>query len=335
MAAIKNISIVGDGGWGTTLAVVLAKKGFAVTMWGAFPDHIETLKSTRENAKFLPGVKIPDNVKFTASLGDAVKNSELVVLAVPSQFMRAVLTMLKMENLSGKMFLSVTKGIENGTLKRMSEIIREMLGNHRLAILSGPTIALEVANGSPSTAVAASEDLDFAREVQGVFMTDRFRVYAASDVVGVEVGGSLKNIIAIAAGSVDALGFGTNAKAALLTRGLVEMVRLGVAMGGKIETFYGLSGLGDLMTTCISQYSRNRWLGEEIGKGKKLKDILKETDMVVEGVVTSRSAFDLSKKYGVEMPITCEIYKVLYENKDPKKAVHDLMTRSPKIEGEY
>jgi glycerol-3-phosphate dehydrogenase (NAD(P)+) len=335
MPKIKNICVIGDGGWGTTLAVLLAKKDYSVTVWGAFPEYIEVLKSARENAKFLPGVKIPDNVKFTASLGEALKGKEIVVLAVPSQFMRGVLTMLKMEDLSDKLFVSVTKGIENGTLKRMSEVIGEVLGERKLAVLSGPTIALEVANGSPSTAVAASRDLDFAILVQEIFMTDRFRVYATDDITGVEVGGSLKNIIAIAAGCVDALGFGTNAKAALLTRGLVEMVRLGAAMGGKAKTFYGLSGLGDLMTTCMSQYSRNRWLGEEIGKGKSLKNVLKETDMVVEGVATAKSAFDLASKYKVDMPITSEIHKVLYENKDPKKAVHDLMTRAPKIEGEY
>ncbi len=333
MKNIKNICVIGDGGWGTTLAVLVAKKHYNVTIWGAFPEYIETLKITRDNIKFLPGVKIPDNVKFTSVMSDALRGSELVVLAVPSQYMRGVLNMLKMEDLSDKLFVSVTKGIENSTLKRMSEVIHEVLGKLSLSVLSGPTIALEVANGSPSTAVAASEDISLACEVQRIFMTDRFRIYATDDVVGVEMGGSLKNIIAIAAGAVDALGFGTNAKAALLTRGLVEMVRLGVAMGGKTETFYGLSGLGDLTTTCISQYSRNRWLGEEIGKGKKLKDLLNETDMVVEGVVTAKSAFNLAKKYNVEMPITSEIYKVLYENKDPHSAVHDLMTRAPKIEG--
>ena len=192
-----------------------------------------------------------------------------------------------------------------------------------------------MANGAPATVVAASDDTNLVKEVQALFTTERFRVYTASDVIGVELGGSLKNIIAIAAGATDAMGFGANAKAALLTRGLVEIVRIGVAMGAKRETFYGLSGLGDLATTCISQYSRNRWLGEEIGKGKKLKEILSETDMVVEGVATAKSAYDLSRKYKVEMPITAEIYKVLYENKDPKQAVHDLMTRTPKTEGEY
>jgi glycerol-3-phosphate dehydrogenase (NAD(P)+) len=208
----------------------------------------------------------------------------------------------------------------------------DVLGRRRLSVLSGPTIALEVANGSPSTAVAASEDSGFAAETQEVFFTDRFRVYTSSDVTGVELGGSLKNIVAIAAGVCDGLGFGTNAKAALLTRGLVEITRLGVAMGADKETFYGLSGLGDLATTCVSRYSRNRWFGEEIAKARKTADILKETDMVVEGIATTKSAYELAAKYKVEMPITEEIYKVLYENKDPQKAVRDLMVRAPKPE---
>ncbi len=335
MTNMKKICIVGDGGWGTTLSILLAKKGFDTTLWGAFPDYIEVLRRGRENVKFLPGIKLPDTIKITASLDEAVRGKELVILAVPSQYMRGVLTMLKMQDLSGKILVSVTKGIENGTLKRMSEVVYEVLGRQALAVLSGPTIALEVANGAPTTVVAASGDERLAKEIQDVFMTDRFRVYASNDVIGVELGGSLKNIIAIAAGACDALGFGTNAKAAVLTRGLVEIVRLGLAMGAKQETFYGLSGLGDLTTTCISQYSRNRWLGEEVGRGKRLKEILKETDMVVEGVATARSAHDLARKYKVEMPITSEIYKVLYENKDPKAAVHDLMTRSPKDEGNY
>ena len=332
MAPIKNISIIGDGGWGTTLAILLSNKGFNITLWGAFPEYIEILKARKENVKFLPGVDIPHNVKFTSSMGEALRAKELVVLAVPSQFTRGVFTILKMEDLTGKKFVSVTKGIENGTLKRISEVAYDVLGKQAFAVLSGPTIALEVANGAPTTVVAASDDPGLAREIQDVFMTERFRVYTTDDVIGVELGGSLKNIIAIAAGATDAMGFGANAKAALLTRGLVEITRLGVAMGARRETFYGLSGLGDLTTTCISQYSRNRWLGEQIGKGKKLKDILKETDMVVEGVATARSAYDLSKKYKVEMPITEEIYRILYENKDPKKSVYDLMTRAPKDE---
>jgi len=335
MKKMNKIAVIGDGGWGTTLAVLLSGKGFDLSLWGAFPEYIDIVKEKRENIKFLPGIKIPKSIKITSSLEDALREKELVILAVPSQFMRSVLELLKMQDLSGKAFVSVAKGVENATLKRMSEVVFEVLGECRLAVLSGPTIALEVANGSPTTIVSASLDMEFAKEIQDIFMTDRFRVYACTDVIGVELGGSLKNIIAIAAGALDAMGYGTNAKAALLTRGLVEIVRLGVAMGSRKETFYGLSGLGDLMTTCVSQYSRNRWLGEEIGKGKKLADVLKQTDMVVEGVATAKSVHDISIKYKVDMPITAEIYKVLYENKDPKKAVHDLMTRAPKIEGEY
>lgn len=334
MAKTRRISVIGDGGWGTTLAMLLSKKGFEVALWGAFPDYVETLKHTRENIKFLPNIKIPEAVKITASLDEALSNKDVVILAIPSQFARGIVTRLKMCDLSNKIFVSVIKGIETSSLKRISEVIVEALGEIPLAVLSGPTIALEVANGSPTTSVAASRIPELAMEVQDIFMTGRFRVYTSSDIIGVELGGSLKNIIAIAAGALDALGFGTNAKAALLTRGLAEIVRLGLAMGARRETFYGLSGLGDLTTTCISPYSRNRWLGEEIGKGKILKEILKETEMVVEGVATARSAFELSKKYKVDMPITAEIYKVLYENKSPKTAVQDLMTRSPKSESE-
>ncbi|OGW78543.1 MAG: glycerol-3-phosphate dehydrogenase [Omnitrophica bacterium RIFCSPHIGHO2_02_FULL_46_20] len=331
----KNIGIVGDGGWGTTLAVILAKKGCNVTLWGAFPDYIKILKTKKVNTKFLPGIRIPDEVEITSSLDDAINRKDIVVLAAPSQYMRPILTRLAAYKTSDKIFVSVTKGIENKSLKRMSEIIREILGEALISVLSGPTIAREVAQDIPTTIVASSQDIAIAKEIQSVFMTDRFRVYTNSDIVGVELGGSLKNTIAIAAGISDALGFGTNAKAALLTRGLVEMARLGVAMGAKKETFYGLSGLGDLATTCISLYSRNRRFGEEIGKGKTLKEALKETEMVVEGVATTESAHELANKNKIEMPITEQIYKVLYEDKDPKKAVHDLMTRSPKKEGVY
>jgi glycerol-3-phosphate dehydrogenase (NAD(P)+) len=297
---------------------------------------VETVKTKRVNAKFLPGVKIPHEVNITSSLDEAVDNKDVLVLAVPSQYMRSVLTRLTPYKLAGKPIVSVTKGIENKTLKRMSEIARELLGDKiGVCVLSGPTIAHEVAKGSPTTLVASSGNMALAKDIQNIFITDRFRVYSNNDVIGVELGGSLKNIIAIAAGISDALGFGTNAKAALLTRGLVEMTRLGVAMGAKKDTFYGLSGLGDLTTTCISKYSRNHHFGEEIGRGKTLKEALMETEMVVEGVATTESAYELAKKHKVEMPIINEIYKVLYEGKDPKKGVHDLMTRSPKEEGFY
>jgi glycerol-3-phosphate dehydrogenase (NAD(P)+) len=332
MKTIRNISVIGDGGWGTTLAILLARKKYEVTLWGAFPEYIEELKRKRVNTKFLPNIPIPDEVRMTASLDDALKGRDLIVLAVPSQHMRSALNKLKPYKFSEEIFVSVTKGIENKTLKRMSEVIKETLCSVKIAVLSGPTIAHEVALKIPTTIVASSDDMNTARVVQDVFMADHFRVYASEDVIGTELGGSLKNVIAIAAGISDGLKFGTNAKAALLTRGLVEMVRLGVAMGAKKETFYGLSGLGDLATTCISPYSRNRHFGEEIGRGMVLKDALKETEMVVEGVATTQSAYDLAKKYKIEMPIITEIYKVIYENKDPKKAVIDLMTRPAKAE---
>ena len=335
MAKAKNISIIGDGGWGTTLAILLSGKGHDVTLWGAFPEYVETVKAKRVNAKFLPGVKIPHEINITSSLNEAVEGKDIIVLAVPSQYMRSVLTRLTAYRLSDKIFVSVTKGIENKTLKRMSEIAHELLGKIDVCVLSGPTIAHEVVQGSPTTIVASSSNTTLAKEIQSVFITDRFRVYTNSDIIGVELGGSLKNIIAIAAGISDALGFGTNAKSALLTRGLVEMARLGVAMGAKRETFYGLSGLGDLTTTCISKYSRNHHFGEEIGKGKTFKEVLKETEMIVEGVATTESAYELAKRHKVEMPIIGEIYKVLYEKKDPKAGVRDLMTRSPKEEGFY
>jgi len=329
---IKNISVIGDGGWGTTLAILLSRKGCEVTLWGAFPDYTDILKSNRVNDKFLPGIRIPSGINITSSLDEAMEGKDLIVLAVPSQYSRAVLTRLSAYKVFAEIFVSVTKGIENKTLKRMSEIIHEVLGNVRLAVLSGPTIAHEVALKVPTTIVSCANDIELAKKVQDVFMTDEFRIYSSTDVIGVEIGGSLKNVVAIAAGISDGLGFGTNAKAALLTRGLVEMVRLGVVMGAKKETFYGLSGLGDLATTCISPYSRNRHFGEQIGKGKTLKDALKESEMVVEGVATAESALELSKKYKVEMPITAEIYKVIYENKDPRKAVNDLMTRPARVE---
>jgi len=335
MPKMKNISIIGDGGWGTTLAILLAGKGHDVTLWGAFPEYVETIRTKRVNAKFLPGVKIPHEIKITSSLNEAVESKDIMVLAVPSQYMRSVLTRLTAYKLSDKIFVSVTKGIENKTLKRMSEIAHELLGKIDICALSGPTIAHEVAQGSPTTIVASSGNITLAKEIQNVFITDLFRVYTNSDIIGVELGGSLKNVIAIAAGICDALGFGTNAKSALLTRGLFEMARLGIAMGAKRETFYGLSGLGDLTTTCISKYSRNHHFGEEIGKGKTSKEALKETEMVVEGMATTESAYELAKRHKVEMPIVSEIYKVLYEKKDPKAGVHDLMTRSPKEEGFY
>ena len=333
ISQIGKITILGDGGWGTTLARLLALKGYEVRLWGAFKDNIRLIAKKKVNQKFLPGIKLPDSIEFTSNLCEAVKGANLIVLAVPSQYLRQVLKQLKHLNISSGKFLSVIKGIEIRTLMRISQVIRQELKNGiRLAVLSGPTIALEVAKGIPTTAVISSPDKKLAESLQHIFMTERFRVYTNSDMIGVELGGSLKNIIAIACGICDGLGFGANTKAALLTRGLLEIGRLGAAMGARKETFSGLTGLGDLVTTCISPYSSNRFVGEQIGKGKGLKKILSKMEMVAEGVTTAKSAYQLSKKYKISMPITEEVYFVLYKNKNPLKAVNDLMTRERKEE---
>lgn len=328
-----EIAVIGDGGWGTTLAILLKRKGFSVTLWGAFGDYVKLLDRKRENVKFLPGIRIPKNIKITSDLDQAVSNKQLIVLAVPSQYLRSVLKRIKLQRcLPGAAFLSVTKGIEIGSSKRMSEVVREELGNVPLAVLSGPTIAHELAKGLPTTAVIASADKNLRKLLQNIFMTEGFRIYTNEDIVGVELGGSLKNIIAIACGISDGLGFGSNAKAALLSRGLAEISRLGKAMGAKVTTFSGLSGLGDLVTTCVSPYSRNRFVGVQIGKGKTLKQVKDNMQMIAEGVPTTKSTYQLSRKYKVYMPITEEIYSVLYKNKSPVKAVKDLMTREKKEE---
>jgi glycerol-3-phosphate dehydrogenase (NAD(P)+) len=328
-----DIAVLGDGGWGTTLAILLSRKGFRVTLWGAFADYVQYLNKKRINTKFLPSIKIPKEVEITHDLKHAVRGKDLIILAVPSQYLRQTLKKIRRFNPYNEgLYLSVTKGIEIGTLKRMSEVVHDVLGRVRLAVLSGPTIAHEVAYGVPTTAVIASHDEKIRRFLQSVFMTERFRIYTNSDVIGVELGGSLKNIIAIACGASDGLGFGTNTKAALLSRGLVEISRLGQAMGAEKNTFAGISGLGDLVTTCISPYSRNRFVGEQIGKGKSLKQIKKSMQMVAEGVPTTKSAYTLSLKHKVPMPIIKEVYLVLYKNKSPLKAVRDLMTRERREE---
>ena len=333
MRAINKITILGDGGWGTTLAILLAGKGYKITLWGAFKDNIAEVNKTRINQKFLPGIRLPSSIVLTSDLVLALKAADLIVLAIPSQFIRQVLKRVKELDVSFIPFLSVVKGIETETQMRVSEIIYQELGkNLRLAVLSGPTIALEVAKEVPTTAVVSSSDEKLAKSLQRVFMTRRFRVYTNPDVVGVELGGSLKNVIAIACGISDGLGFGANTKAALLARGLAEISRMGIAAGAKKETFSGITGLGDLVTTCISRHSRNRSVGEQIGKGGKLKNILSRMNMVAEGVATAKAAYLLGKKYRVSMPITNEVYSVLYKNKDPFRAVNDLMTRQRKEE---
>jgi len=281
----------------------------------------------------LPGVKIPQAVEIIANLEEAIAAKDLIILAVPSQYMRQIAKRIKDYDLPSRVpYLSVTKGLETDSLLRMSEVIKEELGRVRLAVLSGPTIAHEVARGIPTTGVVASHSKELRMFMASLFNNNRFRIYTNEDVVGVELGGSLKNIIAIACGISDGLGFGTNTKAALLSRGLTEISRLGIKLGAKPKTFSGISGLGDLVTTCISPFSRNRYLGEQIGKGKTLKQVATKMKMATEGVPTTKAAYQLALKYKVDMPITKEIYLVLYKNKNPRKAVTDLMTRSLKEE---
>ena len=328
-----KIVILGDGGWGTTLAIILSKKGFPVTLWGAFAENIAVMNKKRVNQKFLPGIKIPKEVILTSDLKSSLRDKDIIVLAIPSQFVRLILKKVKLAGYPTKaLYLSVTKGLEMGTLKRISEVIHDELGNVKLAVLSGPTIALEIAQGKPAVAVIASHNQKVRDSLQGVFMTDRFRIYTNDDVIGVELGGSLKNIIAIACGISDGLGFGTNTLAAILARGLAEISRLGVAMGAKAQTFGGISGLGDLVTTCVSRHSRNRFVGEKIGKGKTLKEAIRHMQMVAEGVPTTKSAYDLSLRHKVDMPITQEVYNVLYRNKTAIRAFKDLMARERKKE---
>ncbi|MCK4462721.1 MAG: NAD(P)-dependent glycerol-3-phosphate dehydrogenase [Candidatus Omnitrophica bacterium] len=325
----KKVAIIGDGGWGTTLAVLLYYKGYNTTLWSAFSDYAEVLDKERENKKFLPGVKIPKNIRITSDL-NTLEENDLYIIAVPCQYLRKTL-----KNFAGiikRPVVSAVKGIENSSLKRPSEVITDVLGKLNLSVLSGPTIAYEVVRGIPTTCIISSEDNNTAYELQKIFSTEKFRVYTSNDIIGAELAGALKNIIAIAAGISDGMSFGVNTKAALLTRGLVEIARLGVEMGAGKDTFNGLSGVGDLATTCMSFHSRNRWFGEEIGKGKSLKKVLSETKMVIEGVATTKSAYELAKKYKVEMPITEQIYQVLYKGKNPKEAVRELMTRAPKSE---
>jgi len=329
--ASEVVTIIGDGGWGTTLALMLFENGHEVRLWSKFPDYAAKLASTRENTKFLPGIAVPTEILVTADAARALAGAALAVVAVPTQFIRATLEAIKPQFAASRI-VSVAKGLEVGSLARPSEVIREVLSPTKLAVLAGPSHAEEVARGLPASVVCASRDLDFAREMQTVFSSHRFRVYANSDPLGVELCGAVKNVVAIAAGISDALGFGDNAKSALLTRGLVEIVRLGERMGAQSETFYGLAGLGDLVTTSISPYGRNRRVGMEIGAGKTLKQVLAGMEQVAEGVATTRAVWNLARRLDVEMPITLQVYKILFEDKDPRQAVIDLMMRSLKDE---
>jgi glycerol-3-phosphate dehydrogenase (NAD(P)+) len=331
-----KIGVIGAGSWGTTLADLLARKGYAVTLWGYETDLVERMAATRENDLYLPGFTLAPGLTFTSSLSDVVNGRELLVLVPPSQVMRRVMQQVAKGIEPGTLLVSAAKGIENDTLLPMSEVLLEVLPAavaDGLAFLSGPSFAREVAAGMPTAVVAAASREPLARRVQEVFSTDTFRVYTNDDVIGVELGGALKNVIAVAAGVSDGLGFGYNTRAALITRGLAEMTRLGAAMGANPATFAGLAGMGDLVLTCTGDLSRNRTVGMELGRGKKLEEILGGMKMVAEGVKTTLSAFQLARKLKVEAPIIEQMYLILYEGKGARQAVADLMLRELKPEG--
>ncbi|AQT69576.1 Glycerol-3-phosphate dehydrogenase [NAD(P)+] [Anaerohalosphaera lusitana] len=332
---IKNVSIIGDGAMGSVCAMLLVENGINVKLWGHDADYVRLLADKRENVKFLPGYKLPDEIAFEPDDDQAMKGADLILSAVPCQYMRSVWTRLKPHTPPLIPVVSVTKGIEKGTLLRPSQILSEIIGPDRhYAALSGPTIADEIVRKLPATSTAASTDLELARDIQQAFNSARFRVYTNSDLDGVELAGALKNVIAIAAGVIDGIGAGDNAKAALLARGLAEIKRLGLALGANENTFAGLSGLGDLVTTCVSPKGRNRSFGERIGKGQSAEQALSATDSVVEGAATCVSVLELAGKYDVEMPITQAVYDVIYGGKTVQEGIQDLMTRELKSEGE-
>ncbi len=328
----ERITIIGDGAMATVCSILLSQGKHRVTLWGAFEDAIERLQQSRQNEKFLPGVRLPSDVRLTANTASCFDGCTLIVSAVPTQFMRSVWQRLGPQVPAGVPVVSVAKGIENDTLLRPTQIILDIAGKREVAALSGPNIAAEIARYLPATAVAACENPELSNRIQNIFSTQWFRVYTNTDVIGTELAGATKNVIAIAAGILDGLAAGNNAKAALLTRGLVEITRLGVAMGAKESTFHGLAGMGDLVTTCVSPEGRNRKVGEQIGKGRKLRDILDGMDSVAEGVPTTRSVHELSRRHNVEMPITEAVYSVLFEGRDVITALTDLMSRQSKAE---
>ena len=329
----RNVSIIGDGAMGTVLAMLLCEKNIAVRMWGYNAEQLQEMADKGENVKFLPGYKVPEALKFESDDELIMQGAELVVSAVPCQFMRGVWTRLKKNVPADVPIVSVAKGIENETMLRPAQILTDVLGSGiKCVVLSGPTIADELARRLPATICAACADEELAKKVQSTFSAPWLRVYTNTDVVGVELAGAMKNIIAIAAGIVDGVGAGDNAKAALLSRGLAEITRLGIACGARPKTFAGLTGLGDLVTTCISPKGRNRSFGERIGKGQSVVDAQQATESVIEGASTCKSVIALAERHGVEMPIAFAVYEVLFEGKSVQEAITGLMTRQLKAE---
>ncbi len=331
---MKNIGVLGGGSWGTALAILLSNNNHRVDIWVRDKKQKEEMENTRENKRYLPGITIPENINITDDISEAIHNKELLVLSIPSHGIRNILNDSKRYFGSGQIIVNVAKGIENDTLLRISQIVSDILPGNPYAVLSGPSHAEEVARKIPTTVVSASEKRQVAEYVQDIFMSPFFRVYTSPDVIGVELGGSLKNVIALGAGISDGLGYGDNTKAALMTRGIIEIARLGEKMGANSATFSGLAGIGDLIVTCTSMHSRNRRAGILIGQGKSLEEAIKSVGMVVEGIKTAKSAYELASKHQVVMPITKEIYEVLYEGKDVKNSVINLMLRDKKHEME-
>ncbi len=329
-----KIAVLGAGSWGTALAKVLADNGHEVNLWGRNEDQMAEAREKRENIKYLPGVSLPVSMKITSDFEEAVSGVHAYVISVASQSVREIMLKLKTYTAIRPLIINVTKGVEISSLKRISEVVKEMIPDALYVSLSGPSHAEEVSRGIPTTLVSACEDKEAAELVQDLFGNDSLRIYTNPDVIGVELGGALKNIIALGAGISDGLGFGDNAKAALMTRGIFEIGRLGKLMGANPDTFKGLSGIGDLIVTCTSMHSRNRRFGILVGQGMPVEKALKEIGMVVEGYYTIRSAYELSKKFEVDMPITDELYRVLYEGKDAMTSVKNLMMRRLKHEME-
>lgn len=331
----KKIAVIGAGSWGTALAITLSNKGHEVKIWDVNKEHLQELKVNRENVRYLPGAKFSEKLQPVDTVAEAIDDARMVLFSAPAQHFRSALDNALPYISQDMIIVNVAKGIEQKTLKRMSEIAHDKMANMKYVTLSGPSHAEEVGLAMPTTVVVASADIKLAEYVQDIFMTDKFRVYTSSDVIGVELGGALKNIIALGAGISDGMGYGDNAKAAMMTRGIAEIARLGVKLGADVHTFSGLTGIGDLIVTCTSMHSRNRRCGIMIGEGMNPKDATEKVGMVVEGMFTTEAAYELAQREGIEMPITEGIYAVINDKIDARDAVNQLMTRDRKSEITY
>ena len=329
---MSKVSVIGAGSWGTALAILLEKNGHQVTLWSHREEEAKELAKSREHKSKLPGVEIPEGIEIIGNLESALREKNVIVFAVPSVAVRSTAKKVAPYVKEGQLIVNVAKGIEETTLMTLTDIIEEEIPGAKGCVLSGPSHAEEVSRGLPTTCVVGAKDKETAEFLQNIFMSPVFRVYISPDILGIELGGALKNVIALAAGTADGLGYGDNTKAALITRGITEIARLGIAMGAKADTFYGLSGIGDLIVTCASKHSRNRKAGYLIGQGRNMQQAMDEVNMVVEGVYSAKAGLALSQKYKVEMPIIEQVNKVLFEGKAPADAVRELMVRDKKIE---